>query len=234
MPTNANLLLEGSYLYFQDEVNYSQENFKLFQFTEGGGYLLQSEILSRLDTGEFLKVIANLQMNQNYIPIGVKTERSIGNRYAMEEMSTDSATQTLTYRFQDSSGSEQNLTKPHNTKHYLTSPSVATAAIFSLSKRFDATGCTPVTLITTTNYWDFESPPTEKLIFAEFQGREAEELKINNQLLAATHLRLFDHDHSTGGAERPVDLYLSKHFAIPYQLTHGNLRVSVKSLRRLT
>lgn len=232
MAQNAEILLEGSYLYFHKEVNYSQENFKLAAILETGEFHIYSEILSRLETGEFLKIVVRYEMNHNYMPLLVRVEKSISNKFALESFSVDYATQTLNYIFQDAQGTKD-FTKPYNTKHYLTSPAFATAAIFTLSKRFDATGRTPVTLISTSNEWKYESPPAEKLIYADYKSRETSDFSINNQSLSASHLLLFESESSpVSSSEAPVELFISKHYSIPYQLIHGDQKIIIKQLKK--
>jgi hypothetical protein len=56
MALNVNILLEGSYFYYEKGVNYSQENFKFIQNSDKQNYQVLSEVLSRIETGEFLKI----------------------------------------------------------------------------------------------------------------------------------------------------------------------------------
>lgn len=230
MSESAEILLEGSYLYFQKDVNYSQENFKLVQMSESQSYHVYAEILSRIETGEFLKILVRYEMNQHFIPNMVRIEKSIGNKYAQEIFRLDTSTQELHYTFQNSQMTQE-FTKIVNSKHYLTSPAVSTAAMFSLSKKFDATGRTPVVLISSNNDWTYSAPPTEKVIYAEFKTREMQDYKLNNAVLSASHLCLYESDGAHGESDA-VDLYLSKHFAIPYQLVSGDQKINIKNLKR--
>ncbi len=84
MSINAEILLEGSYLYFNKDHNYSQENFKFVQFPESQMFHIYSEILSRIETGEFLKMMIRFEMNYHYQPLFVRIEKSLGNRYCQE------------------------------------------------------------------------------------------------------------------------------------------------------
>jgi hypothetical protein len=231
MSQNAEILAEGSYLYFKGENNFSQENFKLVQLHETEALHIYAEVLSRLETGEFLKVLVRYEMNASFLPTQVRIEKSIGNKYASELFKVDYATQLLSYQFQNSQGI-QDFTKPFNTKHYLASPAFATSAVFTLTKRFDATGRTPITLISSNNDWKYEAPPTEKLVYAEYESREMDDFILNNQHLTASHLKLFDSDSSASVKEPPVELFISKHYAIPYQLLHGDLKIAIKNLKK--
>lgn len=229
MSHNSELILEGSYLYFQKDVNYSQENFKLIYFNDSQTYQVYSEILSRIETGEFLKILVRYQMNQHFTPVMCRIEKSIGKRYAQEVYTIDTVTQELNYVFQNSETSQE-FKRTINTKHYITSPAVCTAAMFTLTRKFDATGRTSITLISSDNDWTFNGPPTEKLIFGEFKTRDSD-FKLNGNSLSASHLCLYESDTSQAHIETPVDLYLSKHYAVPYELIHGDLRIVIKNLK---
>ncbi|MBA2404637.1 MAG: hypothetical protein H0V66_07690 [Bdellovibrionales bacterium] len=231
MSTNAEIILEGSYLYFQKDVNYSQENFKLINFPDTQSYHIYSEILSRIETGEFLKVMVRFEMNNHFQPTFVRIEKSLGNRYAQEVFKFDIPAQELKYTFQTSTGS-QDFTRSLGAKHYLTSPAFATSAIFTLSKKFDATGRTVVALVNSQNDWTYEHPPEEKIIYAEFKTREVQDFKLNNTPLSASHLCLYEFDTSSPTVESPVEIFISKHYGIPYQLIHGDQKIVIKNLKK--
>ena len=231
MTTNAEIILEGSYLYFQKDVNYSQENFKLVQFPDNGSYHIYAEILSRIETGEFLKINVRYEMDQHYHPNFVRIEKSLGNRYAQEIYKFDIHNQDLKYTFQNSQ-STQEFNRSLSAKHYLTSPAFCTSAIFTLSKKFDATGRTAVALIGSDNDWSYEKPPEEKIVYAEFKTREMPDYKLNNSSLSASHLCLYEFDTSSAASEAPVDIFISKHYGIPYELKQGEQRIVIKNLKK--
>lgn len=231
MSQNAEILLEGSYLYYQRDVNYSQENFKLVFMPEQQHYHIYAEILSRIETGEFLKILVRYEMNQHFIPTFVRIEKSIGNKYAQEVYKVDVANLELHYSFQNSQNTQE-FNRNISAKHYLTSPAVSTAGLFTLSKKFDATGRTPIVLINSENDWSYENPPTEKIVYSEFKTREMPDYKLNNNQLSASHLCLYEFDSTHAGTEQPVNLFLSKHYAIPYELSHGDQRIVIKNLKK--
>lgn len=231
MPTNAEIVLEGSYLYYQKEVNFSQEEFKLIHFPETGTHHIYAEILSRIETGEFLKIMVRYEMDKHFHPVFVRVEKTLGNRYAQEVFKFDVAAQELNYTFQNSN-STQDFKRSLSAKHYLTSPSFATAAIFSLSKKFDATGRTAIALVNSQNEWTYAQPPEEKIIYAEFTTRELPDFRLNNTPLSASHLCLYEFDTASAAAEAPVEIFISKHFAIPYQMIHGDQKIVMKTMKK--
>jgi hypothetical protein len=233
MTIQAEILFEGTYHYFQAGVNYAQENFKLVYNENLQVYHIYAEILSRVETGEFLKVLVRYEMNAHFVPYFVRIEKSIGNKYAQEVFKFDLTSQVLHYTFQNAQDTQE-FTKTFSPKHYLTSPAFSTATMFSLTKRFDATGRTPLVLIGTSNEWTYQGPPEEKMIYAEFKTREVQNFQLNGQALSASHLCLFEHDALLTTQEEAVDIFVSKHYALPYQMLHGNQKIIVKHLKKLT
>lgn len=227
----AEIILEGTYVYFNKDVNYSQENFKLVLNQDDQVYQFYSEILSRIETGEFLKILVRYDMNSHFVPFQCRIERSIGNKYAMENYKIDLTNFEMRYSFNDGKHSQE-FTRGISAKHYLTSPAVCTSAVFSLTKKFDATGRTPVTILSSENDWTYVGPPTEKVIYAEFQSRDLNDFKLHGNTLSASHLCLYEFDSSHAAAEQPVDLFLSKHFSVPYQLIQGDQKIVIKNLKK--
>lgn len=231
MSKNAEIILEGTYQYYAKEVNYSHENFKLVHVPEEQSYHIYAEILSRIETGEFLKILVRYEMNTHFVPEFVRIEKSIGNKYAQETYEIDSTNLELKYVFQNSQ-STQEFKRAISAKHYITSPAVSTSAIFSLSKKFDATGRTPVILIGSDNEWTYAGPPTEKLVYADFKSRDLSDFKLRGNLLSASLLCLYEFDASQAAQEEPVELYLSKHYSVPYKLSQGDLKVEISKLKK--
>lgn len=231
MSTNTEIILEGSYLYYRKEVNYSQENFKMLHSPETQSYHVYAEILSRIETGEFLKIMVQYEMNNHFHPTQVRIEKTLGKRYAQELYQFDLHAQSLKYTFQTSEKSQE-FTRPLSAKHYLTSPAFSTSAIFTLTKKFDATGRTAVAFLGSDNDWSYAKPPEEKIVYAEFKTREMPDYKVNNASLSASHLCLYEFDTSSAAVEAPVDIYVSKHFGIPYELVQGEQRIVIKNLKK--
>ncbi|HXH76349.1 MAG TPA: hypothetical protein VNJ08_15365 [Bacteriovoracaceae bacterium] len=232
MSPKSQILIEGTYLYYQNDVNYCQEDFKVVQIIDNPVYYIHSEISSRVDSGEFLKIMVQYAMTNHFIPFFVQIEKSIGSQYAVETFKFDQHAQELQYVFKNSQITQE-FKRNHSSKHYLTAPGFATAAMFTLSRKMDPTGRSAVTVVSSQNEWTYVGPPLEKIIYAEIKNREMDDYKLNNTTLPAAHLRLYDSDssHASSG-EIPTDLYLSKHFAIPYQMVQGNSKINIKNLKK--
>lgn len=231
MALNVNILLEGSYFYFEKGVNYSQENFKLIQQSDKQNYQVLSEVLSRIETGEFLKINVLYELNAQFLPLHVRVEKSIGNNYVLETFKVDHYAGQLHYTFQNAT-TQQEFQRPMSTRHYLSAPSFASSAIFTLSRKFDATGRTPVTFISSPNDWSYQSPPNEKMVYAEWKIKDMDDYKIGESGLTASHLLVYQNDSTNADIEQPVSIYVSKHFGIPYQMTHGDREIRVQNLKK--
>lgn len=229
MPDTAQILLEGSYLYFDKDNQYSQENFKLAQMNEQQ-FHIYSEILSRTPNGEFLKVLVRYEMNHQFIPLYVRVEKSIGNKYAAETFKIESLTHELHYEYKTSS-EHQEFKKPLSSKHYLSSPAFATSTIFTLTKKFDPALRTPVHFVGPANDWAYQGPPQDRIVWVEYRAREVD-YHVGHTKLLSSHLTMSELENPSDKDESPVELFVSKHFGIPYQLTHGDLKIVIKNLKK--
>lgn len=231
MLQNSELILEGSYVYLQKDVNYCQENFKLLQTLDNGNYHLHAEILSRIETGEFLKLFVRYELTSAFVPLQLRLEKSIGNRFAEEIFAIDPVEHELNYTFKSSQGTHEFKRPYNNAKHQLASPAFCTSILFTLNKKMNATGRTPVILVSSSNEWTYEKPPGDQLIFAEFRAREVKDFQLNNNHLSASHLCLYEHDSTSSENEVPVDVFVSKHHNIPYLMTHEDRKIVIKTLK---
>ena len=231
MALNVNILLEGSYFYYEKGTNYSQENFKLIQLADKQSYQVLSEVLSRIETGEFLKITILYEMNAQFLPLHVRIEKSIGNNYAVENFKCDHHAGQLHYTFQNST-SQQEFYRPISSRHYLAAPSFATSCLFTLSKKFDANGRTPVVMLSSANDWSYQGPPNEKIVYAEWKIKDMDDYKVNDSDLSASHLMVYQNDSTNADIEQPVSFFVSKHFGIPYQMTHGDREIRIQNLKK--
>jgi hypothetical protein len=231
MSKNVEIILEGTYQYFEKDVNFSHENFKLVHDKDEQAYHIYAEVLSRIETGEFLKILVRYEMNTQFLPKFVRIEKSIGNKYAEETFDLDATNLELTYSFK-SSHMSQEFKRAISAKHYITSPAISTSAIFTLSKKFDATGRTPVIFVGSDNEWTYNGPPTEKMVYADYLSRDLPDFTLRGNPLSASLVGLYEFDASHAAQEDPVELYLSKHYNIPYKLHHGDLKVEISKLKK--
>jgi hypothetical protein len=229
-PPKTEIPLEGSYQYFEGDRHFADENFKLVYFPNVQNYHMYAEILSRQETGEFLKIFTRLEMNHNFVPHFARIEKSLGNKYALETYTADHAKSELQYTFQTPQDTQE-FKRALTPRHFLTTPAICNTAIFTLSKRFDLNEKKPITLVTSENEWSYSSPPSEKTIYGEFKTKDFKDFQIQGKTFSASHFCLYESNSLNNSADA-VELFLSKHYNVPYQLSHGNLRMTINSLKR--
>lgn len=226
-------LFEGSYEYFQDNKKYSQESFEVFRNDHTGDYVFQSEVLSRVKSGEFLKVQVNYIMNFKLRPLKVTITRHLGRLFAIEDFDLDPNNHTMTYTFTDNKEVFEQITKPVAQRCTIATPAFLTATLFTNSGKFSALGRTPMPLIVSDNEWEYKGPPQEKSVYAEFVNSESDNLVINNQKLKSTKCQVYQHDTSESIQEDPAVFHVSKYMGMPYFMIAGDLKVSIKNLKKI-
>lgn len=232
MIKDPEIIIEGSYNYLQRDKIYSVENFTLSRHIESDLLFINAELFSRIETGEFLKIKVYYELNAQMYPVMMKIEKSLGEKYSRESFEVQN-TSELIYQFNSAEESKKAVLH-FSGKHYLSSPALSTSAMFSLTKKFDPNERNPIILVSGHDSWSAQNAaPVENIIYAEFNNRDTVELNIQGQELQAQCLSLFELDSfSSTRDEIRVDLLLSKHYSIPYQLLDKDLRIEIKHLKK--
>jgi hypothetical protein len=227
-------LFEGTYQYFQQGQNYSQENFTVEHNEENGNMVFHAEIMSRVETGEFFKMQIHYLLNQFYVPQILTIEKSLGDRLAREAFEVDPAAQILRYTFK-SGQSSHTVERPFSTtKHLLAAPCFVTSALFTMSKKIDTTARTPVHFVTPKTGWEFIGPPDDKIMWVDLKTHDTDELEVGGMPLTASQFELHDEDALSGNVTSGAQLWVSKHYAIPYQLEEKDgATVVIRRLKKL-
>ncbi len=225
-------VLEGKYNYYNQDQNYTEENFKVER--EGGrqgNLIFYSEVLSRVRTGEFLKAYVEYEVTKSFEPINVKITRQLGAKESIENFNFDQKTKIITYSF-ESEGKTNYFEKVVNSKPHVGAPCFLTSMIMVNQKKIDPVQRTPYIIITSDNIWSYESEFQEKEIYIELQELEPKNLTIDGNKLKATHCKLLQVDDNGTIIDVNHEIYLSKHFYIPYLATFGeNLKIEVEYLK---
>lgn len=221
-------LLDGKYLYFKDGAQYSEEVFKITKEDKSqGNYTFSSEILSRVATGEFLKVYVDYEVSHQFDPLNVRIKRSLGKRKSTERYILDPKERNLYYSFDGADGHNEmeNVIAP---KAHIATPAFLTAALMTKIKRLDSTQVTQYAIITSQNLWSYEAPFTEGQVYVDLKSLDPVELELNGNKISATHCTMFEGEKN----EFETDFFLSKYFNIPYQAKFPNgIEVRVDKLK---
>ncbi len=229
MKKNLEKLFDGSYEYFQHKQNFGQEVFRVDRDEETGDTVYQSEILSRVETGEFFKLLVHYTLNPYNIVQKVFVERSLGSRWAKEEYLVDSATQMLHYTFKTKETSHT-IERHFNPKHFIVVPTFLTSGIFSLTKKIDLTARSPVTFLTTPNEWEFVSGPQDRILWFELKASNSEELSIGGAPMLCSKYIIFEEDSLSSSNKNSATLWISKNYGIPVQLDESQ-GTSIKAMK---
>lgn len=222
-------LIEGLYLYAENNQQYAEEHFKVFSQQSSDNFVFQSEILTRLQSGETLKIRVNFEFNPKFQVLYSEIEKSVANQIVVETFKVDPIKMQLLYKFKNQS-EQHEFTKNLGAKHYLSSPAICTLGLFSLTKKFDPNGRTPVVFISSDNVMNYSHHPTDKLVFAEYLGPS--DIVLNNNELESTLIKLYEFDGHEKKENPATEIYLSKHYGIPYQLIFENKKIAIQYLRK--
>lgn len=226
-----NKVIEGSYQYYQDGTSYSEENFKLLTEDKSqGNYYLKAEVLSRVKTGEFLKIISEYEFNHAFEPLNVSITRTLGDKESKESYLIDQKNKNVRYTFKDEDNSHK-YEKIITGKPHFATPCFSGCMMMTLSRKIDAVHKTPYTIITSDNIWDYKAPFYEKEVFVELMSLDPRIIEIGGNELKTTHCKLIeskDYNASNSG----FDIYLSKYYSIPYKIVFSeNFYIEVERLK---
>jgi len=226
-------LLEGTYHYLDGAHTFSEENFTVDFLPAGQLHRYRSEILSRVDTGEFFKMNVRLEVNKFFHPLSASVERALGDRFTRETYTVDTHEQTLKCVFEDENGLHTDV-RPFGNKHQLVLPCFLTSGLFTLSKKIDATGRTPVIYVTSPNDWTYQRPPEDKLLYVGIMAHNSDDLTSGGVVLPSAKYEIFEDDALDGGTPPVAQLWVSKLYAVPYQFEENTgTKIVVKRLKKL-
>lgn len=227
-------ILEGKYNYLNAGQIYSEETFLLLtESKKQGNYIFKSEVLSRVRTGEFLKVYVEYEVTHQFDPIRVNIKRLLGDKSSVEEYYIDQKTKNIIYDFTDTNGKVFSSNRFVPGKTHIGTPCFFTSMLSINSKPLDPVHRASYQLITSNNIWEYEDTFMEKEFFLELQNIEAVNIQIGGKDLKASYCKL--HETNTKHIDQSVahDIYLSKHFYVPYKAIFSDtLEIEVESMKR--
>jgi len=225
-------LFEGTFEYFNNGENYSHENFLVFKNEENKSIVYRSEVLSRVHTGEFLKIDVDYEVNSKWFPIKIEVKKSLGEDIANETITIDYDRNILLYEFDDGKNTSS-VERILPNRFQVTTPCFLTSMLFSQSKKNNAMGRSQYAVLRPASEWSFVPEIADETLYAEFLTHEKTELKLNNQSVACVKVLLFKNDSSSKEKEFPVVVFLSKHIGIPYMMqTEEGIVIKVKNLKK--
>lgn len=233
------MMFEGTYEYLNKNITYSQEEFLVFRSEDRKRVIYRSEQLTRVGTGEFLKINIDYVVNAKYHPVEVTVVKSLGMDVTTERYAFTPEKNLMQYTFISENSSDEDSYQEHElevnipNKFHLSTPSFTSSIMFTFANKFSTVGRNPFVLVKTHSDWEFSDKITDVPVYLEFLTHEKTELKINDQDLACIKVNVYQHDASSGIPEKPTLFFLSRHVGIPYKMISGeDLVIQIKKLKK--
>lgn len=227
------MVFKGAMDYYSNNVAYSEENFFIYRHLREGSLIYESELLTRLESGELLKIIGHYKINKELIPEKVEIDKIMGKQIISETFKMNLKSNIITYQFQRGEVfNEYKITPPP--RFQIATPTSTTSALFLYTKKYDPTGKNFNGVLVSDNFWEYQTIPSMQYILAQRQGSGLQTVKIKGKELKAFHYKLFtDEDHIRTG-HGSMDVYMSKHYGIPYLMQYEDIKIQVRYLNEVS
>lgn len=230
-------ILEGSYTYLKQSKEYSLENFEVWKKKEGPylTYLFQSEILSRVSTGEFLKIGVEYMVNHHFEPLQVRIVKTLGKDKTEEKYEIDPLSKEVSYSFQLGDNEPSIYKKIILGKFQIATPAFLTSFLMIQSKKIDPMHRTQYEILTSDNAWSFEGPFREKTLYIELMNIEPVTIPVGKKEISAMWYNIFEHDQTSRVVEDGMPFYISKYLGIPYKANFTDeVSIEISKLKDLS
>lgn len=231
-------IYRGAYTYFSGENQYAEETFEVFKEPKDLSINFKSQILSRVSTGELLKIDVDYSVGKDWLPRTIHLTRSLGKQTINELYYYDNSRNVITYRFIDSDGNETTKTTSTPPRFHISTPATCSNFLFILTKKFDINGKNSYTLYSSTNHWSADHDLEQHSVTLYRNGPASDPLVVGKNVLQGDEYFLLPgviSSDETSKDELPMKLYLSKYITIPYQIydQKNNMKVQVKYFNNL-
>ena len=225
-------IIEGKYNYFHKNQVYCEEFFKVFRQEKSyGNFTFNAELMSRVETGEFLKVFVDYELNHHFEPLNVRIKRSLGASKSSERFVVDLQNKQVHYVFKGKNGIEE-FEKAFSGKFHIATPAFSTSMLMTQARKIDPVHRTSYDVISSNNVWEYEEPLVETNVYVELMSLEPVSINLQGNELQASYCKIFEEDKTSNPNSSGHPVYLSKHYQIPYQAEFPNdMKIEVEKLR---
>lgn len=225
-------IIEGKYNYYQGDQVYCEENFSVYKEDGSQGRLIfNAELTSRVETGEFLKVIVDYKLSKKFEPLNLKVKRLLGGNKSVERYVVDLKDKNVRYTFRGTDGIHE-TEKIITGKFHIAAPAFSTSMLATAAKKLDPVHRTSYNIISSNNVWEYEGPFKESEIFIELSSLEPVPVHVGDTELNATHCKIFEDDKAKNPNITGYSVYLSKHYQIPYKASFADdIQIEVQNLK---
>jgi hypothetical protein len=207
---------------------YSEEAFEVYKDERDLSHHFDSQTLSRVASGELLKIRVLYSFSAHWMPMKVVIEKNLGPFITKEEFLIDDKRGVLNYSFK-TNGNEFSFERSLPPKFHINTPAACCSMTFLLSKKFDTTAKNFYTLFSSESIWEIsnkEAPLSQRSAVLERISSTSENMTIKKQSLEGLTYKLYDQEDlkrkeqdKTGDFILPfLKVFTSKHVAIPYQI----------------
>ncbi|OFZ17275.1 MAG: hypothetical protein A2X86_02145 [Bdellovibrionales bacterium GWA2_49_15] len=231
-------IYRGSFLYIKNNATYCEEHFEVYKDKKELTLNFISSIMSRVSTGEFLKLMVDYKVSKDYVPLKVSVKKDLGSEKVEEIYLYDSKKNVVNYTFKNKRSKHRSQINTSPRFHIFT-PAACTSMLFFLSKKFDATSKNIYSVISSPNQWEYEHELKIRTVALERVSLTTEAVNVNGTDLQAIHYRLTEdvknQEEEEGSPPAPtIQVYLSRHQAIPYSLVSDDgTTINIKFLNNL-
>ncbi len=231
---------KGAFEYKRDGLVYCDETFEVFKDTKELTMIFKSELISRVSTGELLKISVEYVCNKDWVPTKVSINKTLGREFIEEIYKLDSKANSLIYQLK-SKHSKEKMSINIPPRFHIHTPCAASSMVFILSKKFDSIGNNMYSIYYSENNWSYEKPIANKSVILKKAGLGAEEILINGSKVQAIKYQMLDNQVEDKNSKdkkenKPafLSIYLSRHVSIPYRIEQDeNNKIEIKFLNDL-
>ena len=150
--SNFKRLYRGAFVYTSNGDHYTEETFEVFKEKKDLNLHYDSESLTRVTTGEMLKIKVNFVVNKEWNPVEVNINKTLGPNSVDEIFTYNARKNTLRYSFRSlhDKKDEEISTPP---KFHILTPATASSMLFINSKKIDQTSKNYFHMVYSPNMW---------------------------------------------------------------------------------
>ena len=235
-------LYKGQYHYLSGGKAYTEEMFEVYKDKSELTLHFDAEIISRVTTGELLKISTSYVVTKEWLPKIALVQKSLGNKLVQETYDVNSKANTLDYHYH-SQDEDHECTFNTPPKFHIAIPAACSALCFIAAKKIDQTAKNYYYGYHSVNDWKYQGRPIARnLVLMRTNIGEQEEIRINGSNLSAIKYKLYFENSETSkidtkskgkkaeGVSKGQDMltiFLSKHHQIPY-LIRSNLDTTIE------
>ena len=197
-----------------------------------------SELFSRTKGGELFETKVSYLVNNQFTPIFVHIEKSLGSNHSIENYTYDQKNNIIEYQFRIGNSVENaEITAP--TKFHISSNTTVNSHLFLQSKKFDTSNINHYSVLRSKNKWEFESVPEFYEIGVERQSITPVKIKLDRFPVRATPFKIIETNPNEEipkfADQEGIIAHVSGFHSIPYRIEDpaSQTTIQIKKLSNL-